>query len=59
MLIENTHIVSEQDKAAQKKPWQTPQCASKKWQTPRLLPMPFTETLSGSNTGPENASNHS
>jgi hypothetical protein len=47
MLIENTGSVSDQDKVSQKKPWHAPQCASKSWQTPRLQPLPFTETSGG------------
>jgi len=55
MLIENTHSVSEQDNAAQKKPWQTPQCSSKNWKTPRLSSLPFNQTSGGSTPGPEHS----
>jgi hypothetical protein len=51
MLIENSNSVSEQDVVSQKKPWQTPQCASKRWQTPRLMPLPFDQTSGGTVPG--------
>ena len=46
MLIEQPDFVSDEEKTAQKKAWQTPQCSSKRWKTPRLSMMPFNETQS-------------
>jgi hypothetical protein len=47
MSIEKLETVNDQEKTAQKKAWQTPQCASKHWKTPRLMVMPFDDTLGG------------
>ena len=46
MLIEQPDFVSDQEKTAQKKAWQAPQCSSKYWKTPCLLTLPFNETRS-------------
>jgi hypothetical protein len=59
MLIEKLETVNDQEKTAPKKAWQTPQCASKHWETPRLVVMPFHDTLSGGSPGPvENTTLH-
>lgn len=44
------HNLSETEPKPIRKTWHTPMCTRKNWQTPQLVPIPFGQTLSGTNS---------
>jgi hypothetical protein len=47
--------LSESEPKPLRKAWHTPLCTKKNWQTPKLTPLPFGQTESGADTGPESS----
>ena len=44
------HNLPESEPKPIRKTWHTPMCTRKNWQTPQLVPIPFGQTQSGTNS---------